>query len=67
MGPRLRSRGIDADTLEVYATLTLQWGRDFAVAESEDVGDGTGTLLTLQWGRDFAVAESERSAWSPGS
>ena len=58
MGPRLRSRGIEFANLDAVKRLTLQWGRDFAVAESRQFPMAPSAASRLQWGRDFAVAES---------
>ena len=60
MGPRLRSRGIPSTVAHRMRALELQWGRDFAVAESASLVEARAMLAVLQWGRDFAVAESTR-------
>ena len=36
----------------------LQWGRNFAVAETRHAGQGGYEAAQLQWGRNFAVAET---------
>ena len=42
-----------------YLKLELQWGRNFAVAETRTgVRDPCRWYIRLQWGRNFAVAET---------
>ena len=40
------------------ARMPLQWGRNFAVAETLVNTNELGKLVELQWGRNFAVAET---------
>ena len=64
MGPRLRSRGILTHRTVSPTKIPLQWGRDFAVAESRCRPTRRPSATTLQWGRDFAVAESMSFSYS---
>ena len=38
--------------------MLLQWGRNFAVAETQNACGEYKMVVTLQWGRNFAVAET---------
>ena len=57
MGPRPRGRGIVALLRQSLNAVSLQWGRDRAVAELKLELSDQSAHYTLQWGRDRAVAE----------
>ena len=59
MGPQLCSCGnAAASRIRMTGSRLLQWGRNFAVAETADFLAFQPIVNTLQWGRNFAVAET---------
>ena len=65
MGPQLCSCGNTVTvSLAGDAPYSLQWGRNFAVAETMRSFGLTSTSGLLQWGRNFAVAET-RAYFTP--
>ena len=58
MGPQLYRCGNGIDGLILLLTASsLQWGRNFIVAEISDKAKDNIRWHTLQWGRNFIVAE----------
>ena len=58
MGPQLCSCGNCLRMVPAAEVTRLQWGRNFAVAETHSSGPKTSFWSALQWGRNFAVAET---------
>ena len=59
MGPQLCSCGNDRKGVKVMLSSSeLQWGRNFAVAETPTTRHRIIQAPLLQWGRNFAVAET---------
>ena len=63
MGPQLYRCGNDSTTTTGLAWVaSLQWGRNFIVAETRRPPRNSIYRLMLQWGRNFIVAETRLAA-----
>ena len=61
MGPQLyRCGNLSMLKKGIKVISSLQWGRNFIVAETGDAGTDGGSGTQLQWGRNFIVAETRR-------
>ena len=65
MGPQLQRCGRLPDALITVPPTSLQWGRNFSVAEGREGRDVSVAPTELQWGRNFSVAEGVGKPTAP--